>query len=199
LGPITAPDLAGSGSEHRTMLRFRTALVAAGVATASAVATPAHAGGCAGAAVMPTRTNAAQMNQATLCLLNGQRRAHGVQPLSTEPRLDRAATEYAHEMASRNFFSHTSPSGSTPESRIRATSYLRGARSWQIGENLAWGTGPRATPRLIVSAWMHSPGHRRNILDPRFRDIGIGIALGAPVDAGASLPGATYATDFGAR
>jgi uncharacterized protein YkwD len=46
---------------------------------------------------------------------------------------------------------------------------------------------------------MHSPGHRRNILDPRFRDIGIGIALGAPVDAGASLPGATYATDFGAR
>jgi uncharacterized protein YkwD len=195
---MTVPDPGGSGSEHRRMFRFRIALAAVGVATASAVATPADAGGCVGAGLIPTRTNAAQMNQATLCLLNGQRRAHGVQPLSAEPRLERAATGYAHEMASSKFFSHTSPSGSTPESRIRSTHYLSGSRSWRIGENLAWGTGERATPRLTVSAWMHSPGHRRNILDPAFREIGIGVAQGAPVPTG-SAPGATYATDFGAR
>jgi uncharacterized protein YkwD len=181
------------------MSRFRIALVAAGIAAAAAVATPAQAAGCAGAGLMPTRTNVAQMDQATLCLLNAQRRAHGLQPLSADPRLARAATGYAHEMARRKFFSHTSPSGSTPVSRIKATHYLSGARSWHIGENLAWGTGPRATPRLTVSAWMHSPGHRRNILDPAFRRVGIGIARGAPVRVSAAAHGATYATDFGSR
>jgi uncharacterized protein YkwD len=181
------------------MPRCRIALAAAGILAASAVATPAHAAGCAGAAVIPSQTNTGQIRQATLCLLNAQRSAHGVPPLSTNARLARAATGYAQEMASGKFFSHNSPSGSTPLSRIRSTRYLDGARSWQIGENLAWGTGPRATPRLIVSAWMHSPGHRRNILDPTFREIGIGVAPGAPVDVGSSPPGATYATEFGSR
>jgi uncharacterized protein YkwD len=198
-GRAEVPDLAGAGAEHRAMSRFRIALVAAGIAAASAVATPAHAAGCAGAALKPTPSNAAQISQATLCLLNAQRGAHGVQPLSPDQRLARAATSYAHEMASRKFFSHTSPSGSTPLTRIKSTRYLSGARKWQIGENLAWGTGPRATPRLTVSAWMHSPGHRRNILDPVFDHIGIGVAPGAPVQVGGAAGGATYATDFGSR
>jgi uncharacterized protein YkwD len=181
------------------MLRFRIAMVAAGMLAATAVATPAHAAGCAGAGLMPTPSNAPAIRHATLCLLNAQRSTHGLRKLRTNPRLGRAATGYARLMARRDFFSHTSPSGSTPLSRIRATRYLGGVRRWTIGENLAWGTGPRATPGGAVSAWMHSPGHRRNILDPNFREIGIGIARGAPVRVTAAARGATYATDFGAR
>jgi uncharacterized protein YkwD len=59
--------------------------------------------------------------------------------------------------------------------------------------------GDAATPATIVRAWMHSPGHRANILNRRFREIGIGVASGAPVRDGAAKSGATYATEFGLR
>jgi uncharacterized protein YkwD len=84
-------------------------------------------------------------------------------------------------------------------SRIQGSHYLDGARSWSLGENIAWGSGTLATPRSIVRAWMHSPEHRANILNGGFRDIGIGIATGAPVPLGSRLGGATYTTDFGTR
>jgi uncharacterized protein YkwD len=181
------------------MPRLRIAIVAAGILAASAVTTPAHAADCADADLMPTSSNSAQIRQATLCLLNAQRSAHGLRELRANPRLRRAATGYVRLMASGNFFSHTSPSGSTPLSRITFTRYLRGARSWTIGENLAWGTGSFATPQGTVNAWMNSAGHRRNILNPTFREIGIGVTQGAPVSVAAAANGATYATDFGSR
>jgi hypothetical protein len=92
-----------------------------------------------------------------------------------------------------------SPDGSTLQSRVTATHYLDGAHGWGIGENIAWGTGGLGTPRSIVRAWMHSPGHRANILNATFRDIGIGIAAGAPIPHGAAATGGTYTTDFGYR
>jgi uncharacterized protein YkwD len=181
------------------MPRLRIAIVAAGILAASAVATPAHAADCAEADLMPTASNLAQIRQATLCLLNAERSAHGLRDLRANPRLRRAATGYARLMDSTNFFSHTSPSGSTMLSRITSTKYLSGARTWTIGENLAWGTGSYATPAGAVRAWMRSPGHRRNILNPAFREIGIGVADGAPISVAAAASGATYATDFGSR
>src|SRR2546423_1519821 len=64
-----------------------------------------------------------------------------------------------------------------------------------LGENIAWGSLQYSTPASIVKMWMHSPGHRANILRAGFRDIGIGIARGAPQ---AGVHGAaTYTTDFG--
>ena len=64
-------------------------------------------------------------------------------------------------MVRKRYFSHTSRSGNDMGDRIRSQGYLSGARSWMIGENLAWGSGERSTPRSIVRAWMNSPGHRR--------------------------------------
>ena len=52
------------------------------------------------------------------------------------------------------------------------------------GENIAWGSGSRSTPRSIVRAWMASDGHWANILSAAFRDIGIGVSPGAPVVGG---------------
>jgi uncharacterized protein YkwD len=180
------------------MLRLRIAVAVAGALAVTAAASPAHAA-CAGADVMPSAANAAKVRKATLCLLNGQRRAHGLKKLRSNRRLRHAAAGYARFMVKRDFFAHEGPDGSTPLSRIRSTRYLDGARSWAIGENLAWGTGSYATPRSTVRAWMNSPGHRANILNGSFREIGIGIANGAPVSLGAAAAGATYATDFGYR
>jgi uncharacterized protein YkwD len=102
-------------------------------------------------------------------------------------------------MVRGGFFDHVSPSGSTLVSRIHRTTYLVGARAWALGENIAYGTGPEASPRSIVSMWMHSAGHRANILNPHYRDIGIGAALGAPVEVSGASAAATYTTDFGER
>jgi uncharacterized protein YkwD len=143
---------------------------------------------------MPSPASAAKVRKATLCLLNAQRRAHGLKKLRANGRLRHAATGYARFMVKRNFFAHEGPDGSTPLSRIRSTRYLRGARSWAIGENLAWGTGSLATPRSIMKAWMESSGHRANVVKRAYREIGIGVVTGVPTDRDS---GATYTTDFG--
>jgi uncharacterized protein YkwD len=120
---------------------------------------------------------------------------HGLRKLRVHRSLSHAATSYAHLMVRRHFFDHVSPSGSTMMQRIKRTNYLRHARGFTLGENLAWGQGSLATPAQIVNAWMHSPGHRANILNGSYREIGIGIALGSPAGGG----GATYVNEFGRR
>jgi uncharacterized protein YkwD len=102
-------------------------------------------------------------------------------------------------MVSARFFDHTSPSGSSMVDRIRRTGYTKRARSWALGENIAWGSGSLATAAEIHRGWMHSPGHRANILQRSFREIGIGIETGLPVRLSAAQSGATYTTDFGFR
>src|SRR5213592_1027832 len=128
------------------MLRLRIAVAAVGVFAAMVAATPAQAA-CSGAGLTPSKGNATKVRRATLCLLNAQRRSQGLHALRAERRLRRAAGAYSRLMVSQRFFSHVSPAGSTPLSRIKSTNYLDGARSWSIGENIAWGTGSLATPR----------------------------------------------------
>ncbi|MGH2942965.1 MAG: CAP domain-containing protein [Solirubrobacteraceae bacterium] len=154
---------------------------------------------CSGATLVPDRANMARVRTATLCLLNAERGKRGLAPLSSHRQLRKAAQAYSANMVRQRFFAHVSPQGTTLRSRVSRTSYLRGRlSSWSLGENLAWGSGDRATPKRIVRSWMHSPGHRDNILDPSFRDIGIGVVIGAPDDVG-GRPAATYTTDFGHR
>ena len=167
-----------------------------------ALAAPAAASAserCADADALPGQVSAARLRAATLCLMNAERGARGRARLRAEPALDRAAGSYARQMVRERFFDHTSPSGSTMLSRIRSTRYLHDVVSWSVGENLAWGSGTLATPRATVRAWMHSADHRANLLDPGFRDVGVGIAEGAPEALGPDEPGATYVTDFGRR
>lgn len=169
------------------------ALLSLGPAAAQA-ATP-----CADAAADPTAGNGKAIRRATLCLLNRERARHGLKPLRSNGRLRTAALRHSGHMARAKFFEHTTPAGTSMTARVRRAGYLKGSRSWALGENIAWGTGALATPRQIVRAWMRSPGHRANILTGRFREIGIGVASAAPVRIGASAGGATYTTDFGVR
>jgi hypothetical protein len=98
-------------------------------------------------------------------------------------------------MVAKQYFDHVGKDGTDPVDRIRAAGYIPNLGIWTVGENLAWGTGALATPKEIVSAWMHSQGHRENILRPQFKEIGFGVVTGNPrSDNGA---GATYTTTFG--
>lgn len=139
--------------------------------------------------------NASATSRATtLCLINAERAAHGVRPLRLDKRLSRAALRHTRDMVANRYFAHNSRSGARFSARIASTGWMHGRSRWNVGENLAWGSGALATPRAIVEAWMHSTGHRQNMLQPRFHVIGIGIGAGVPTGNGA---GKTYTTDFG--
>jgi uncharacterized protein YkwD len=153
------------------------------------------AGACSAAHASPSKASKRALVRATLCVLNAHRSRHHLRPLRLNRRLSAAARGHSRAMAQRSFFSHTSLNGASFVTRIRRSGYLRGARSWAVGENIAYGSGRRGTPAAIGRAWMNSPGHRANILSRSFRAVGIGIAVGTPGGGG----GGTYTTDFGRR
>jgi uncharacterized protein YkwD len=167
----------------------------AGTAPARAAGTRATAE-CPNVDLALTATNTTDVRAAILCLINVERSHGGRVPLRENPRLRRAALAHSSQMVRDGYFAHTSPSGYTFVDRILHAGYTRRNDSWSLGENLAWGTGELGTARAINHAWMDSPGHRANILKPSYRDLGIGVQLGVPEDAGV---GATVTTDFGVR
>lgn len=152
---------------------------------------------CANAGVEPAKGNLRVVRRATLCLLNVQRTKHNVGKLRANRSLRGVATRYAKRMVSLSFFGHVSPSGTTFIQRILDSAYVDPGDGYSLGENLAWGAGILATPKRIVRAWMRSAGHRANILNGTFDDIGVGVTLGIPVAGGGS--GATYVNEFGTR
>src|SRR3954452_24774056 len=172
--------------------RIRIAAAAATLAVGLVAPTQASAR-CAWQDANPNNISQTQAVKDTLCLRNKQRHAHGLKKLRENKRLDVASQRHANDMARRNYFAHGDFVG-----RIRAANYLHGAnRGYTLGENIAWGSWDSSTPANIVVAWMHSPGHRANILNGRFHEIGLGVARGAPVSG--QSRGGTYVTDFGTR
>ena len=93
--------------------------------------------------------------------------------LVMDSRLRDAARLHSQDMASQNYFSHTSLDGRTFSQRISATGF-NGARPW--GENIGAGY---PTPQAVVAGLMASPGHCANIMNPSYRAIGVGYAFGA--------------------
>jgi uncharacterized protein YkwD len=152
---------------------------------------------CANTSLKPAPGNLDEVRDAVLCLHNRERSAHGLPLLKENAKLRRAAQGHSADMVASRYFAHDSLSGADIADRILGEGYARG-QGWAIGENIAWGTGSLATAAEIQQAWMESPGHRANILQRQFREIGIGVAIGAPVAAG-GLAGATYTADFGVR
>ncbi len=171
--------------------------LAAVTAGALALAPPASASShCAGASATAGKASTHALVRSTLCLLNAERRKHGLRRLRLSKRLSKAARKHSRDMVRRDYFAHTSLSGASFVDRIKRTGYLHGALGWMVGENLAWGAGSRSSAGQIMNAWMHSPGHRHNILTGRFVHIGIGVVPGAPKSVG-GMAAATYTTDFG--
>ncbi len=167
-----------------------------GVVKHSAAVAAAASAPCANAYVVPSASNLAAVSTATLCLINQKRAAYGLAALKRSSALTTAAGAHSRDMVAADYFSHNSPSGSDPLSRIRAAGYLQPGHGYTLGENIAAATGSLATPAAIVSSWMNSAGHRANILSSAFRDTGIGVTAPAPALLG-SGPGGTYTEDFG--
>jgi uncharacterized protein YkwD len=163
-------------------------LVAALIAPSAASATT-----CTGADTAPALLGA-NANRVTLCLLNNERHAHGLRSFKLDGKLSVAAAGHSSDMVAHRYFDHNSRDGKDFSVRIKHAGWMHGRRSWTIGENIGWGAGDLATPRAMVNAWMHSAGHRANILERHFRMIGVGIAIGSP---SGDANGATYSTDFG--
>lgn len=128
----------------------------------------------------------------TLRLHNQTRAERGLRKLCVSATLTKAARAHSREMIDRDYFAHNSHNGETPAARLRRFGY-----DWRTyGENVAWGSGPYASPGSRFETWMKSTGHRTNILDKRFREIGVGTARGTfKGNANAT----TYTVDFGTR
>jgi len=101
-------------------------------------------------------------------LVNVERANHGLNPLQWDSRLANVARDHSVDMAHRNFFNHFCPSGRGPVERLADA----GISWWFIAENIARG---QRTPESVVAAWMNSPPHRRNILDPALTHLGVGF------------------------
>jgi uncharacterized protein YkwD len=152
-------------------------------------------GGASGAAAAcpgagDAGAGAAAQERAMLCLVNGARRQRGLRPLVTVSALRRAGRRKSADLLRCDEFSH--------QACGRQFTYWMsrfGYRGCREGENIAWGSGGYATPRAIFELWMHSAGHRENILGP-YRDTGIGLRVGTLE----GNPGAhVWTEEFGSR
>jgi uncharacterized protein YkwD len=148
------------------------------------------------ATVCPNQTEAeaapATQVAAMLCMTNFARTAYGLAPLAEAKPLVRAAARKSADILTCDQFSHEA-CGRQFTYWMSRYGYLRGC--WSAGENIAWGTGTLGTVRGIFNAWMHSPGHRENILGP-YAEIGISYTAGTlEGNAGAVV----WTQDFGAH
>jgi uncharacterized protein YkwD len=130
-----------------------------------------------------------------LDLHNAVRKKHGLVSLCVDPALTRAARAHSKEMIGKRYFRHESFDGETVGARLKRFGY-----DWYAsGENIAWGSGSMSRPDDRFKGWMESPGHRANILNGAFREVGVGTASGDPKKTGEQVEEVMYTVDFGSR
>lgn len=113
----------------------------------------------------------AQSSAALITLTNQQRAAAGLKPLVENRQLAASSQAKAQDMLQRGYWAHYAPDNTSPWDFMHASDY---AFSY-AGENLAKGF---SDDQSVMDAWMQSPGHRQNILNPNFRDIGVTVMGG---------------------
>ena len=134
-----------------------------------------------------------------LRLHNEERAKAGAPGLCVHPRLQAAAQGHAEDMLARGFYDHVTPDGMDPGDRISAAGYpfvTYGENNNRVSGNTVSEPGIQEI-REAMQGWMESPGHRKNLLDPAFQEVGFGISTGHYSPA----PGNTtmYVANFGAR
>ena len=117
-------------------------------------------------------TNFAAYQQEVVNLVNKERAKYGLSALKSNSSLANVATIKSQDMVNKNYFSHTSPTYGSPFDMMKQF----GISYKTAGENIAMG---QKTPSEVVTAWMNSEGHRKNILSSSFTQIGVGVAKNA--------------------
>ena len=173
---------------------MRAARMLAGAIAAAALAVPA-------AAAAPQRHQAglSALESGVLVDINAFRRAHHLAPLTLNGKLGAAAREHTAQMAAQGYFAHESADGSLFWKRIAAFYRSGPWHFWSVGENLLW-SSPDVTPAKALQMWLNSPEHRANLLNARWREIGVAaihVAAAPGVYEGRDVTIVT--TDFGVR
>lgn len=114
-------------------------------------------------------TDFSSYQQQVLDLVNAERAKRGISALTLDSSLSSVATKKSQDMVNKNYFDHTSPTYGSPFDMMKQF----GISYRTAGENIAKG---QKTPQEVVAAWMNSEGHRKNILNPNFTNLGVGIA-----------------------
>lgn len=141
-----------------------------------------------------TLTAADEIEGPLLARINRTRRAHDLRPLRLAKGLVRAAEDHARSMARNGYFSHSSPDGTSVESRIR-----RYYPASAVGETLLWHAGDLGAAQAL-EIWLGSPGHRAILLGPSFRDVGLaGIRVADAPGAFRGLDVTILVAEFGTR
>ena len=164
-------------------------VVAMGISTVEPVdAASVQVRGCTGKDV--SMTNA---EKEMLDLHNRTRADRNLPKLCVHPALQRAARAHSQDMIDRDYFDHdTKGKGETADERVKRYGY----RYRTFGENIAWGSGNLGSPSSIMTGWMDSDLHRKNILNGKFREVGIGADTGTY----GKYPNTTmWTVDFGDR
>jgi uncharacterized protein YkwD len=139
------------------------------------------------------------LESGVLAQVNAVRRSHGLRVLRISPALTAAAGYHSRQMVQHGFFEHESRGGGSFWKRVERFYRSGGFRSWEVGENLAYGS-PDLSAAATVRMWMNSPGHRDNLLARRWREVGLGAlhveAAGGEFGGG---PVTVVTADFGTR
>ena len=136
--------------------------------------TAAAASSSAPTARVTTTSVASQLQLLVAAQINVVRRSYGRSRLTLSPQLTRAGQEHARQLALAGYFSHDWSDGSPFGSWIKRFYPVGNARTWRVGENLAWSVQD-VTARQAVEMWLASPEHRRILLDKRWRQVGLGV------------------------
>jgi uncharacterized protein YkwD len=152
-----------------------------------------------GSARTPKATQMVQLQTALLTQINGFRAAHGLASLKVNGSLTGSADGHSAQMAKLGYFSHNSANGQSFSQRLAQVYSPHGFHSWTVGENLVWG-GPYIGAVSAFKAWLASPPHRANLMNPRWREVGLGAVHSTRAPGVYGGRAATIVTaDFGAR
>ena len=189
-------------NSHISLVRLVTLLVAGVIALIAAASAPQLAQAATPCVkfgdLRADQLKPRQARAAIKCFINRERQSRGLSNVSKDRRLQRASQQHNNTMMSKACFSHQCAGEGSLDARLRNVGYLTGGLTrWTYGENIAYGGGSYGTPRSIMKSWMKSPGHKANILNPAFREVGVGVSAGIPGKPGSK--GGLYTTDFGLR
>jgi uncharacterized protein YkwD len=131
--------------------------------------------------------------------INAYRSQHHLVPLRLSSTLTTAAREHSQQMASQGYFAHESADGSAFWKRVQRFYTSSAFRYWSVGENLLW-SSPDVDPQGALKLWVNSPEHRANLLNGRWREIGVSaIHVAAAPGTYKGLDVTIVTTDFGVR
>lgn len=188
------------GKVKRTLMIVVSVLIAGTAAVGASIAAPESAlatgGGyveqCGGGEIFLS-----EKEKKTFELHNQIRADHDLPVLCVHPKLQEAARAHSKDMIRRDYFSHNTKGRGSFEKRLVRFDYgPAGYNYYRVGENIALGSGPAGEPENRMNAWMKSDGHRHNILNEDYTEVGIGTQTGMYKNfAGVTM----YTVDFGVR